>query len=77
MKKRDGYIDARPWLVVQDSDGRAEVLFDRGQPGLVILEAGRYWQEADAITHRDVYNRKREAGEERRAAGQGRLPLWP
>lgn len=73
MKKRDGYVDARPWLVVQASDGLAEVLYDRGQPGLVILEGGRYWQESDAITHRDAYNRRRAAGEEERAAGQGRL----
>lgn len=73
MKKRDGYVDARPWLVVQASDGRAEVHYDRGEPGLVILEDGRYWRQADAVTHRDSYNRRREAGEESRAAGQGRL----
>ncbi|HAM58571.1 MAG TPA: hypothetical protein DCQ64_25430 [Candidatus Rokubacteria bacterium] len=70
MKKRDGYVDARPWLVVQASDGRAEIEYDRGQPGLVILEAGRYWQESDARTHRDRYNREREAGEAARAESQ-------
>ena len=71
MKKRDGYIDARPWLVVQAPDGRAEIHYDRGEPGLVILEEGRYWREKDAVTHRDAYNRRRAAEKRSDAVGPG------
>ncbi len=73
MTKRDGRVDARPYLVVLASDGRAEVEYDRGYPGMVILPGGRYWQESDARHHRDTYNRGREEAEAGRAKGQGEL----
>lgn len=73
MTKRDGRVDARPYLVVLASDGRAEVEYDRGYPGLTILPGGRYWTETDARTHRDRYNRERAEAEAGRAKSQGEL----
>jgi hypothetical protein len=76
VKKRDGYVDARPWLVIRASDGRAEVEYDRGFAGLDILPEGRHWREQDARDHRDAYNRKRGAAEAERAKSQGELDLF-
>ncbi len=61
--------DRRPWLVVRTSDGRAEVVFDRDQPGLDVLPGGRYRARAEADLHRDLHNRGTSSRKEVAARG--------